>query len=145
MSRLTSLIARFCAPTVNYHACFKQVPADVAAVDSITPDVLHQQLESLKRHFRFVPVDEFLHARSLSRVAAVTWDDGYKSVIDTALPVFEALDIPFTVFVNTRPLEGEVFWRHKVTAIMSMGLAAECAASMRSVYKEPGQSFYGNL
>jgi len=145
MSPLTNLIARFCAPTLNYHACFKQVPDDVAAVDSITPEVLHRQLESLKQYFSFVPVDELLQARSLSGVAAVTWDDGYKSVIDTALPVFEALDIPFTVFVNTRPLEGGLFWRHKVTAIMSMGLAAECEAFMRGVYKEPDQSFYGNL
>lgn len=139
------MIAKHCAPVLNYHACFHEVPIDVAAVDSIAPEALSRQLESLKKAFRFVPIDELMESRSLSGLASVTFDDGYKGVIDSALPIFEALDIPFTVFVNTRPLEGQLFWRHKVVEIMSLGLAGECQASMSGMHWEPGLGFYGSL
>ena len=138
-------VAALCAPVLTYHACFKQCPCDVAAVDNIEPDRLYEHLSALKKHFRFVPVDELLVADHPKGIAAVTFDDGYKSVIDEGLSVLVALDIPCTIFMNIAALQGRIFWRHKVQYIVTHGLEKECEAAMRSPRKVPGLDFYRYL
>jgi peptidoglycan/xylan/chitin deacetylase (PgdA/CDA1 family) len=142
---MISIFARLCAPVFNYHGCFEETPTDVSPLDSITPQALYSQIESAKRWVRFITIDELSSLSTLSGVAAVTFDDGYKSVIETALPVFEALNVPFTIFVNTKPLEGKIFWRHKVVALTAMGRADECDAALKHLYRHPGLTFYQNL
>ena len=66
-------------------------------------------------------------------------------MIDEALPVLNALDIPCTIFVNFAPLRGRIFWRHKVQYIVANGLEKECETAMRNLRKIPGRSFYRNL
>tara|TARA_Y100001936_G_scaffold253625_1_gene319525 strand:- start:110 stop:1120 length:1011 start_codon:yes stop_codon:yes gene_type:complete len=43
--------------------------------------------------------------------AAITFDDGYRSVRDYAAPILKNANIPFTIFLTTNLLEGDVFWR----------------------------------
>jgi len=139
------LISRSCAPVLTYHACFEEVPPSVAAIDNVRPQRLHDHLQILKRRFRFVSVDELSEAKRLRGLAAVTFDDGYKSVIQNALPVMNALGIPFTIFVNTNALEGKVLWRHKlIYAIKNqypVGLPGS-AAPPEDLYRESKTARY---
>jgi peptidoglycan/xylan/chitin deacetylase (PgdA/CDA1 family) len=66
-------------------------------------------------------------ARPLPRRAvAVTFDDGYRSVLTDALPILEAFQIPATLFVCTDAIaRGEMFWYDAVA--MSGGERAVAA------------------
>jgi peptidoglycan/xylan/chitin deacetylase (PgdA/CDA1 family) len=118
-----------CSPVLTYHACFAQRPRNVAEADNISPNRMFDQVSWLKRRYRFVTIDEFCQAKHRRGMAAVTFDDGYKSAVNDALPVLQSLDVPCTIFVNTFALEKKTFWRHKVVYIMQNGLVEDCARS----------------
>jgi peptidoglycan/xylan/chitin deacetylase (PgdA/CDA1 family) len=61
------------------------------------------QVELIARHFKLVSLEEVVANGSdrHQRVASITFDDGFHSVKDVALPFLEARGIPFTVFVNS--------------------------------------------
>ncbi|MEE4245749.1 MAG: polysaccharide deacetylase family protein [Kangiellaceae bacterium] len=40
-----------------------------------------------------------------NKAVAITFDDGYSSVYENALPILKAFDMPFTVFVSTESVE----------------------------------------
>jgi peptidoglycan/xylan/chitin deacetylase (PgdA/CDA1 family) len=141
---LRAIIARS-APVLTYHACYRNLPPEIASIDNITPDCLYDQVAALKKVVRFIQIDELASSRSHKGVAALTFDDGYKSVLEEAMPVLRALNVPFTIFVNTYALNGQTFWRHKVTYIVKQGLADECESFIKGVEKVPGQSFYSYL
>jgi peptidoglycan/xylan/chitin deacetylase (PgdA/CDA1 family) len=147
MSRAIPLraITSLSAPVLTYHACYGQCPAEVASIDNLNPEWLYEHISTLKKTVRFVPVDELAQCTVRKGVAAVTFDDGYRSVITEAMPVLVALDVPFTIFVNTYPLEGRTFWRHKVTYIVNNGLTKECEEFVKGIHKIPHQSFYTYL
>ena len=71
----------------------------------ITPDHLDAVLGHLhRRGIRIVPLDEIpscLAASGPERVAALTFDDGYRDTLAHALPVLERHAAPFSVFVTT--------------------------------------------
>lgn len=137
-------IARAYRPVLNYHACFVKPPASVAPIDNVSPEWLYRHLSELQKIYRFVPIDEFCESAARD-IAALTFDDGYKSAIEAGLGVCETLNIPMAVFLNTRSLERVPFWRHKVTYVAENGLAAECEQSFRQVRKVNGLDFYAYL
>lgn len=130
-----------CAPVLTYHACYREPAPEIPSFDNVTPERLYEHVARLKRAVRLVPIDEIARSKRMRGIGAVTFDDGYRSVIEQALPVFEALDVPFTIFVNTFAMSGETFWRHKVMYLINHGLEAECERSFRRVRRIPGQSF----
>lgn len=69
---------------------------------STTPDRFALQLAYLTERFRIVPLDDLLtEGGGTSRaMAAITFDDGFRSVLTDALPLLEHHRVPFTVFVN---------------------------------------------
>jgi peptidoglycan/xylan/chitin deacetylase (PgdA/CDA1 family) len=63
-----------------------------------------RQMEYLARHFTVLHLEEALASErhpAARPVACVTFDDGFKSVHDIALPVLERLRIPATVYLVT--------------------------------------------
>lgn len=126
---------------LTYHACYREPAPEIPSFDNVTPERLYEHVAKLKRAVRLVPIDELARSKRLRGIGAVTFDDGYRSVIEQALPVFEALDVPFTIFLNTFAMSGETFWRHKVKYLINHSLEAECERSFRRVRRIPGQSF----
>ncbi len=69
--------------------------------EAVAPDQLRAQLEMLlARGYRAVPFSQAVLSPP-GRAFAVTFDDGYRSVAEHALPVLERLNMPATVFVPT--------------------------------------------
>jgi len=69
-----------------------------------------RQIDWLRRHFEILRLEEYLSLyhqdpRKLKRKLAITFDDGYRSVIDLVAPFFESEGIPATFFCNTRHFE----------------------------------------
>lgn len=78
---------------------------------SISKESFEEQLDYLgKEGYRFLDVDIFRRVLDGREPAGpkdvfITVDDGYRSVYDVAWPILRAREIPFVVFVSTRPVE----------------------------------------
>ncbi len=61
-----------------------------------------QQVELLARHFKLVSLDEIVTQTrdGTERLASLTFDDGFLSVREEALPFLSSRGIPFAVFIN---------------------------------------------
>ena len=79
-----------------YHAVSERWRAPLA----ITPQALESQLEFLvRRGYRGATFHQSIVAPPGSKTLAVTFDDGYRSVIELARPILSRLGLPGTVFV----------------------------------------------
>jgi peptidoglycan/xylan/chitin deacetylase (PgdA/CDA1 family) len=93
---------------------------------SVSPERFREQMHALlEAGYRPLAIDsvlETLSGRELSAPAfAVTFDDGYESVVTQALPILESLSIPATVFLTTGFLDGTVSppWRSSNRALLA--------------------------
>lgn len=86
-------------------------PLGVNAGLTIAPSFLDDVLTQLRRRGRtIVAMDEMLEALRAGRshqVVAITADDAYLDNLTEALPVFEAHDAPFTIYVAPGLISGE--------------------------------------
>ncbi|HSG90747.1 MAG TPA: polysaccharide deacetylase family protein [Pseudomonadales bacterium] len=95
------------AVILQYHF----IATDTPAVTSVSPERFAEHMDYLEAQgFTILPLPELLDrlrsGRSIpARSAAITFDDGYRSVYTEAFPRLEARNWPFTVFVNTAAIE----------------------------------------
>jgi peptidoglycan/xylan/chitin deacetylase (PgdA/CDA1 family) len=81
-----------------YHAVSDRWPSALA----VSPERLERQLAMLvRRGYRGATFERAITAPPASRTLAVTFDDGYLSVLTHARPVLDRLGLPATVFVPT--------------------------------------------
>lgn len=101
-----SLQAAEHATIVLYHHVSESTPAST----SIAPAVFRQHMDHLRDDgFNVMPLPDLLEALQARReipdkTVAITFDDGYLSIFDTAFPLLQEYGFPFTVFINTQPL-----------------------------------------
>ncbi|MDP1932462.1 MAG: polysaccharide deacetylase family protein [Gammaproteobacteria bacterium] len=99
-----------------YHHISDSTPAST----SVPPDKFREQMEHLKADgFHVMPLPELLSALQQrqevpDKTVAITFDDGYISIYDTAFPMLQEYGFPFTVFINTQPhndrMNGYMSW-----------------------------------
>lgn len=96
------------APLVlGYHRVVENFPASAAlAMPSllVSTATLARQLEWVGRHYDFVSLDELELVlagvlRMRRPVAALTFDDGYRDVLEQGMPLLQRMGIPATVYV----------------------------------------------
>lgn len=71
------------------------------------------QVAFLRSLFRLVPLAEIVapsSGRDRGHLAAIVFDDGFRSVLDRAHPHLASLGIPFAVFVNRSAIERNALW-----------------------------------
>lgn len=126
-----------------FHACYPNPPEQLAkGLHNITPIQLEVLMVRLQKYFQFVSIDEFAAAGCHHGLACVSFDDGYKSVFEYALPVLQGLDISTTIFINSAMLKGGVFWRDKVRMLQNLNLVEDFEAFSMVAEGDPSQSFY---
>lgn len=82
--------------------CYHAVSREWDAALSVTPERLESQLSHLRaRGYRAMRFSEAVLGRARGRVVAVTFDDGYRSVLTHAKPILDRLGWPATLFVPT--------------------------------------------
>jgi peptidoglycan/xylan/chitin deacetylase (PgdA/CDA1 family) len=80
--------------------CYHAVSPDWPAALSVTPQQLADQLQYLSdRGYKGATFSEAIHGQVAGRVVAVTFDDGFRSVVQLARPILEQFEMPATVFV----------------------------------------------
>jgi len=104
------------AVVLQYHHVSDTTPG----ATSVTPERFREHMDYLAEwDFEVVPLETLVEllreGQALpDRTVAITFDDAYESVYDTAFPLLKKRGWPFTVFVNTAPLDahkgGFVSW-----------------------------------
>jgi len=72
------------------------LPGDI----DISPERFEQQLRWLSRWRKVARLDETLGSLESKRLAAITFDDGFRDNLTVALPLLEKYDLPMTLFVT---------------------------------------------
>lgn len=97
----------FAATIIQYH----HVSNDAPYATTITPALFAEHMAFLHdNNYRIVPLEELVTDLKNKKIPtektiAITFDDGYRSVYDEAFPVLKKYAWPFTIFVNTKPIE----------------------------------------
>lgn len=101
---------------LNYHRVLNGADPLLAA----EPDVaaFRWQMKVLADCFNVMPLDEALDAfaqdRMPPRAVCITFDDGYRSTHDLALPVLREFGFPVTVFVTTGYVGSGSMWNDRI-------------------------------
>ncbi len=84
------------------------------------PDVrmFRWQMELLAECFNVLPLFDAVRALSSGalppRAVCITFDDGYRSIHDLALPILKEFNLPSTVFVTTDCMREENLWNDRI-------------------------------
>ena len=136
---------------VNYHRI-------LAAKDPLLesePDVatFRWQMELLATCFNVLPLHEAIalvrSGRMPPRAVCITFDDGYRSVHDLALPILQQFKLPATVFVTSGFVGGGNMWNDRIIEavqnlppgqldLSELGLGAYSLASLGDRQKTVG-------
>lgn len=105
-----------CDPARDYR--FDPDTADVA------PEQFRRHMQLVKRHFTVIGVDELLGALDGAKLppnpCLVTFDDGYRSNKDVALPVLRELGLRAVFFIATSFVsERRLYWWDRVAYIVA--------------------------
>ena len=112
-----SALAHRHALIVSYHYCHPPGDAFLKGTKSITPEDFDRQIRTLTQNFACTTMSELMNpaADLPETVAVVTFDDGFKDVVEYALPVLQRWGIPATVYCSSGPLvEGCMMNVHRV-------------------------------
>lgn len=110
----TAAEGRLCI--LNYHRVLSE-PDPLIDGD---PDVntFRAQMELLADCFTVLPLTEAVSMlgkeRMPPRAVCITFDDGYRSLHDLALPILKEFGVPATVFVTSGCLDGENMWNDRI-------------------------------
>src|SRR5438105_8772564 len=128
---LLRLRGRAPVPTVSiitYHHVADHEPGypyDPDVADA-TPAQFRWQMEALAKHCTPIGIDELLRAIEGAPLpknpVMVTFDDGYLSCHDTALPILRAVGIRATFFIATHYInERRLYWWERVAMLVGRG------------------------
>lgn len=137
------MLIRSTSPILLYHSIFNESPSELRGIlDNVYPNILRYQLRILKSHYKVISVDDYIKLRDKRGYACVTFDDAYQNVIKNGLAVFEELNIPVTIFVNTSTLENKVFWRDKIRYIINNNLVSEFEKFSKNTFQSKERGLY---
>ncbi|MEW6154483.1 MAG: polysaccharide deacetylase family protein [Actinomycetota bacterium] len=105
-------------------------------IHAVTPETFDHHMALLQRSYEIIHVDElyarYAAAKEVRGLAAVTFDDGHRSVLDHALPILMRRHIPATSFLIGGLLRGGSYWRHTIHQVRNAGLSALFTTFLRN-------------
>lgn len=74
----------------------------------------------IKKKFALVGIDEYMSQVNITKnkIAAITFDDAYRDVLQNAIPILEYYKVPFTIYINPVVWSGQILWRDKIRWIL---------------------------
>ena len=130
---------------------YHPVATDTPPSTSISPEDFRKHLDYLLQNdFSVIPLDQMLetlqNGRQLPEKAiAITFDDGYISIYDTAFPMLQSYGFPFTLFLSTGPIDrrqqGFMNWEQvKKMSEAGVIIANHMVEHPYMLDKDPGES-----
>lgn len=115
-------------PILCYHAIGNpdESPLVSGQIHRVDAQIFWDQIRILKKHFDVVPIDELADRKerglTVRGLSAITFDDGYLSVLKQGLPILEDLKAPASFFLATGMIGGRAMWRDKIRFLLNKGL-----------------------
>lgn len=108
-------------------------PYDAGVADA-SPEQFRRQMEMLVRYGTPIGVDELVRALDGAPLpknpVMVSFDDGYRSCHDVALPILRAVGIRATFFVSTGYInDRKLYWWERIAIILSQARATTATIS----------------
>ena len=111
---------------LTYHHVADPQPGYVFDPDvaDATPEQFRRHLETIAQHFTVIGVDELIGsldgAPLPANAAMITFDDGYRSCLDTALPILREVGLRALFFVATSFIaERRLYWWERIAYTVS--------------------------
>lgn len=112
---------------VTYHHIADDDPASPfdRSIPDASPAQFRRQLELLARHMTPVTLDDVLAALDGGRLpknpVMVSFDDGYRSCADVALPILQDVGIPATFFIATSFVHDRtLYWWERIAVLLHL-------------------------
>lgn len=83
-------------------------------IDTPIP-VFEKQLDFIQENFQIISPPDLLAGSVPARAALITFDDGFRSYFQNAVPILARRNISSLIFMNMLPVKGEPFWAGLVT------------------------------
>ncbi len=77
---------------------------------SVTPEMFAANLDYFKRYYNVVEMKDVASGILPSRPLVITFDDGYKSVYEHAMPALVSRKMSACIYLITRAVEGNIVW-----------------------------------
>ncbi len=120
-----------------YHSIAETIPDGLQnTLHNVHPEVLQKHLEQVSAFFQFVSLEEFASVDEKKGLAAITFDDGYKNVLENALPILESFNCPLTFFLNPLTFKKRWNWRDKVRYLINHDLVNEFERDYQFSHKQ---------
>ncbi|OEY67755.1 polysaccharide deacetylase family protein [Marinobacter sp. X15-166B] len=109
-----------------YHEVLPAESSTVPAWTVVRAEEFEQQMQLLKRHFDVVTLNEARERLTGTEKAerpfvVITFDDGYSGNLHTVLPIMQAYNLPFTVYVATKAIkDGSLYWYDQLINLMTL-------------------------
>ncbi|HCY63350.1 MAG TPA: polysaccharide deacetylase [Oxalobacteraceae bacterium] len=110
-------VKKRCVCILNYHRILVS-PDPLIEGD---PDVqeFHWQMRLLAENFNVIPLQKAVQAIAKNgdlppRAICITFDDGYRSLHDLALPILKKYKLPATVFVTSGHIDENNMWNDRI-------------------------------
>ncbi|MDB5988652.1 MAG: polysaccharide deacetylase [Herbaspirillum sp.] len=91
---------------------------DSSLMSKMDIDTFRWQMKLLADCFNVLPLHEALHMlrqkRIPPRAVCITFDDGYRSTYDLALPILKQFGLPAAVFTTTAHMDGGNMWNDRI-------------------------------
>lgn len=101
---------------VNYHRILESFDP-LRANETVLAD-FEWQMQVLADNFNVLPLEQAIaqlrSGRMPPRAVSITFDDGYRSTHDLALPVLRRLGLPATVFITTGFIDSGNMWNDQI-------------------------------
>lgn len=115
---------------VLYHAVENTCSSYTKGLDiNVTPEIFALHLKYYQRFYKVVSMEDFLKRQSaISTVKKdamaraqllITFDDGYSSVLEEALPLLEAHNMPATTYLIGNAVRGRMVWVNRLNQALN--------------------------
>jgi peptidoglycan/xylan/chitin deacetylase (PgdA/CDA1 family) len=98
---------------LTFHSIVKSLDQELGQDIHVSENMLRLIVMYLRENNReIITLDQAVERMSSTQVkpfTVLTFDDGYKNNLTRALPILEELNAPFTIFVNSAMMNGEIY------------------------------------
>lgn len=122
-----------------YHSSFDQKDTERDKfIHNVTPNNVITQINFLKDYYNIVPIDDIFSKNCGENNMAITFDDGYENLFTTIVPELVKMKIHSTIFLIGNSFAKKIFWREKITYLISnKPLFSEFASLYSNKFKYP--------
>jgi len=111
MSIFGNFFLRNSLVVICYHD-INESPSEFSKSNSLdlNPELFRKQLLFLKSNFNIISPDDLISGNIPKRAVLITFDDGWRSTFEVAIPIMKELKIPSILFLNMAPVKGSLFF-----------------------------------